>query len=100
MTGMTQYGILRNLRRFAVRNTVLFGLALFACAKGQSTSHLATIVFVSQGTVLAVPETPGSKAVALSPASTKAAFCGAVGSQGIYALVNDDASAGSVRQVN
>lgn len=80
-------------------------VSLVACARGQSTVHPAIIVYTQTESgltrVYAVPETPGSKAVALSPAGVRAAFCGAISdTAGVYALVGDDASVTGLHLVN
>ena len=88
-----------------MRFTAAFAaLSLFACAKGQTTAHPAILVYqaVESGLthLYAVSELPGSKAVALTPADQRAAFCGALGNDSaVYALVGDDASVTGLHQV-
>ncbi|MCA1827312.1 MAG: hypothetical protein LC689_10295, partial [Myxococcales bacterium] len=89
-----------------MRKTASLALSLLACAKGQTSSHPATIVYqVVEGNALtrlyASPETPGSNAAALSPEGMRAAFCGAVGGTAVvYALAGDDASVNGLHLVD
>ncbi|MGZ6142207.1 MAG: hypothetical protein ACXWLM_02660 [Myxococcales bacterium] len=85
-------------------SAALAALSLLACAKGQNTAHPAVVVYQTASGVTrlhAVPETPGSTAVALTPADQRVAFCGAIGGTSVvYALVGDDASVSGLHQVN